>query len=89
MNIRVDDPARLRNYGTEIMAKADEYNAQIAKIYQILDDLTNTWQGTKSQNFKSKMDNCREQFTKFGNNLNNFGELIQATGDAYVKAEQE
>lgn len=89
MNIRVDDPAQLKSYGAEIMSVASDYKAQIEKIYQILDDLSNTWQGTKSQNFKNKMDSCREQFTKFGDNLNNFGDLIQATGDAYVKAEQE
>ncbi|MBQ4583393.1 MAG: WXG100 family type VII secretion target [Bacilli bacterium] len=89
MNIRVDDPSKLQSYGAEVASKAEDYLEQIRKIYQILDDLSNTWQGTKSQNFKQKMDNCREEFTKFGDNLKNFGELIKATGAAYVQVESE
>lgn len=89
MNIRVDNPSQLQSYGADVAKKAEEYLAEINKIYQILDDLSNTWQGTKSQNFKTKMDNCREEFTKFGDNLKNFGELIKATGAAYVQAESE
>lgn len=89
MNIRVDDPRKLQSLGGEVTAKADEYLEQINKIYQILDDLSNTWTGARSQNFKSKMDNCRDEFTKFGDNLKNFGELIKSTGAAYVSVESE
>lgn len=89
MEIRVDDPAVVKNCGEQISAKADEYQNQIKKIYSILDDLTNTWQGTRSQTFQAKMANCRKEFEKFGENLTNFGELVRATGDAYTKIENE
>lgn len=89
MEIRVDNPGQLQTYGQDVTAKAEEYLEQINKIYTILDELSNTWQGTKSQNFKAKMDNCRDEFTKFGDNLKNFGELIKTTGAAYVQVESE
>lgn len=62
MNIRCDDPAKLQQLGGEVVNKAEDYSTQIAKIYQVLDQLSNSWTGTKSQNFKSKMDNCRKEF---------------------------
>ncbi len=89
MNIRCDDPATLQQLGGEVVNKAEDYSTQIAKIYQVLDQLSNSWTGTKSQNFKSKMDNCRKEFEDFGENLKNFGELIKATGSAYQNFENE
>lgn len=55
MNIRCDDPATLQQLGGEVVNKAEDYSTQIAKIYQVLDQLSNSWTGTKSQNFKSKI----------------------------------
>ena len=89
MNIRVANPFMLQSYGADVVTEAKEYLAQIEKIYRILDDLSATWTGTKSQNFKQKMDDCRKEFTDFGANLENFGELIKATGAAYIQIESE
>lgn len=83
MNIRVEDPVALADYGQSMMDYAESYSTEIANIYLTLETLENSWTGAKSQKFMDTLGNDKDKFTTFGDNLNNFGDLIKKTGEAY------
>ncbi len=75
-------------YGNEIVQNAASYNTEINKIYSIVDDLKTTWTGSAAQRFTDNIESFREDYQKFGQLINDFGELLVAIGKDYQNLEE-
>ena len=50
------DPGQAISYGNQIVSNAETYNAEIKKIYGIVDDLKATWTGSAAQRFTDNIE---------------------------------
>lgn len=82
-------PAEIARLGKQIMGKASEYQAEIKKIYATIDDLKLKWTGEAATNFTSKIEGFKNEYTKFGIIINDFGKLLNEIGVAYQNVEKD
>ena len=75
------------SYGNKIVQNSRDYNAQIKKIYSIVNDLKTTWTGTAAQRFTDDIESFRKDYEDFGKLINDFGELLTAIGKDYQSLE--
>lgn len=85
-NIKIN-PTDAIGYGKQIIQNSNSYNDQIKRIYDIVDDLKTTWTGSAAERFTKNIDSFREDYKKFGELINNFGELLVAIGKDYQDLE--
>ena len=77
------DPEQAINYGNQIIQNSNTYNSEIKKIYSIVSDLKATWTGSAAQRFTDNIESFRADYEKFGQLINDFGELLVAIGKDY------
>lgn len=82
------DPEQAIAYGGQIIENASAYNTEIQKIYSIVDDLKATWTGSAAQRFTDNIGSFRADYEKFGQLINDFGELLVAIGKDYKNLEE-
>lgn len=82
------DPEQAISCGNEIIQDAATYNAEIKKIYSIVNDLKTTWTGSAAQRFTDNIESFRADYEKFGQLINDFGELLVAIGKDYKNLEE-
>lgn len=82
------DPEQTIQYGNQIIQNSSEYNAEIKKIYSIVEDLRTTWTGSAAQRFTDNIESFRADYEKFGQLINDFGELLVAIGKDYKNLEE-
>ncbi len=81
------EPKDAIDYGNQIIQNANTYKSEIKKIYSIVGDLRTTWTGTAAQHFTDNIESFREDYEKFGQLINDFGELLVAIGKDYENLE--
>ena len=81
------EPQDAITYGGKIMTSASDFKTQVSKIYEIVDELKNTWSGTAASRFTSDIESYRSDYEKFGQLMNDFGALIEALGKDYPSLE--
>ena len=81
------DPEQAISSGNQIVQSASAYNGEITKLYSIIDDLKNAWTGTAAQRFTDKVESFKADYEKFGELINDFGELLVAIGKDYQSLE--
>lgn len=77
------DPKKISNYGTQIINKAAEYKKEIDTIYSTVNTLKTNWTGSASQRFVDKIQSFEKDYKKFGDLINEFGNLLVEVGKAY------
>ena len=82
------DPEQAISYGNQIIQNSATYNSEIRKIYSIVGDLKATWTGSAAQRFTDNIDSFRADYEKFGQLINDFGELLVAIGKDYKNLEE-
>jgi len=82
------DPEQAISYGNEIIQDASSYNTEIKKIYSIVGDLKSTWTGSAAQRFTDNIESFKADYEKFGQLINDFGELLVAIGKDYKALEE-
>ena len=82
------DPEQAIACGNQIVQNASSYNTEIKKIYSIVGDLRTTWTGSAAQRFTDNIDSFRTDYEKFGQLINDFGELLVAIGKDYKNLEE-
>lgn len=82
------DPEQAISYGNQVVQNAASYNNEIKKIYSIVDDLKTTWTGSAAQRFTDDIESFRADYEKFGQLINDFGELLVAIGKDYKDLEE-
>ena len=82
------DPEQAISSGNQIVQSASAYNAEIRKIYSIVADLKTTWTGSAAQRFTDDIESFRADYEKFGQLINDFGELLVAIGKDYKNLEE-
>ncbi len=81
------DPQQAITYGGQIIENATSYNAEIQKIYSIVTDLKATWTGSAAQRFTDNIESFKADYERFGQLINDFGELLVAIGKDYQNLE--
>lgn len=72
---------KLVECGEEIVSLCDKYNEQIEILFDKLENITNRcWNGKSASIYvqMAKRDKCT--YTKFGNDLKNYGVLVKSMG---------
>ena len=82
------DPEQAISYGNQIIQNSSSYNSEIKKIYNIVNDLKQTWQGSAAQRFTDNIESFKADYEKFGKLINDFGELLVAIGKDYKNLEE-
>lgn len=82
------DPEQAISYGKQIIQNSTSYNSEINKIYSIVGDLKQTWQGSAAQRFVDNIESFKVDYEKFGKLINEFGELLVAIGKDYKNLEE-
>lgn len=82
------DPEQAITCGNQIIQNAGTYNNEIKRIYSIVRDLKTTWTGSAAQRFTDNIDSFRSDYEKFGQLINDFGELLVAIGKDYKNLEE-
>ena len=82
------DPEQAISYGNQIIQNSTSYNSEIKKIYSIVSDLRQTWTGSAAQRFVDNIESFKADYEKFGQLINNFGQLLLATGKEYKNLEE-
>lgn len=86
-NIRVSDPKQVKTYGDQIISKAAEYKKEINNIYTTVGTLEKSWTGAAAQRFVKDIKSFEGDYTKFGDLINEFGQLLVEVGKAYQELE--
>ncbi len=82
------DPEQAISYGNQIIQNSTSYNNEIKNIYNRVNDLKQTWQGSAAQRFTDNIESFRADYEKFGKLINEFGELLVAIGKDYKNLEE-
>ena len=82
------DPEQAISYGNQIIQNSTSYNSEIKKIYSIVSDLKATWTGSAAQRFVDNIESFKADYEKFGQLINEFGELLVAIGKDYKNLEE-
>lgn len=82
------DPEQAIACGNQIVQNASTYNTEIKKIYSIVGDLKQTWTGSAAQRFTDNIESFKADYEKFGQLINDFGELLTAIGKDYKNLEE-
>ncbi len=82
------NPEEAINYGNQIIQNASTYNSEINKIYSIVGDLKTNWTGSAAQRFTDNIESFKADYQKFGQLINDFGELLLAIGKDYKNLEE-
>lgn len=82
------DPEQAIACGNQIVQNASTYNTEIKKIYSIVSDLKQTWTGSAAQRFTDNIESFKADYEKFGQLINDFGELLTAIGKDYKNLEE-
>ena len=82
------DPEQAISYGYHIIQNSATYNNEIKKVYSIVGDLKQTWQGSAAQRFVDNIESFKADYEKFGQLINDFGELLVAIGKDYKNLEE-
>ncbi len=82
------EPSKAIQYGEQIIQNASTYNNEIKRIYSIVGDLRTSWTGTAAQKFTDNIESFKADYEKFGQLINQFGELLVAIGKDYQKLEE-
>ena len=85
-NISID-PVRVNAAAKEIEGHAATYNKEIAQIYSTIDELREVWQGSSAERFVKDIDKYREEFKRFGIQLDGFGDVLKAAAGDFQKLE--
>ena len=82
------DPEQAISYGNQIIQNSAAYNNEIKRIYSIVGDLKSAWTGSAAERFTSNIESFRADYEKFGQLINDFGELLVAIGKDYKNLEE-
>ena len=75
------DGYKLIDCGDEFVRLCEEYDNQIDKLFQKLNDIEKkVWSGKSAQEYVSRVRTQKLIYTSFGRDLKNYGKLIRTVG---------
>lgn len=83
------DPKLISAYGEQILDKVTQYKKQIDQIYSTVDTLKTNWTGAASQRFVGNIEGFKDDYQKFGDLINEFGNLLIQVGKSYQDLEDK
>ena len=73
MNIDIQDPNKLVSDGNEMSEQARQFKEEVKRIYEITDDLKNSWVGQSSQRFTDNINKYKNGIMISENLIKNKG----------------
>lgn len=89
IKLAIDDSAKLVNDGNSIITSAEEFQKEITNIYNIVDELKNSWTGESATRYTNNIESFRGDFQTLARTLGEFGSLIASVGADYEKLESD
>jgi len=85
-NIRIN-PRMVKSVAEKIGDQAATYNKEIEQIYSTIDELRHAWQGSSAERFINDIEQYREEFKRFGAQLNGFSHAFKSIAGDYQRLE--
>ena len=78
MNIQADTSS-LRTLGNQVLENASEYQNEVSKVYESVDNLSASWQGADNQEYVNKVNEYKESIEALGKAIGNYGQFLVDT----------
>lgn len=82
-------PTEIREAGQKLVGNAETYLNYVKEMYQTVDSLRNSWQGTDNQEYVSKVYSYKENIDALGQVIGNYGVFLQETGNSLAKLQED
>lgn len=82
-------PEEIRTAGQRLVSNAETYLGSVKALYEIVDNLNNTWQGSDNKSFVATVNGYKENINALGKVIGNYGEFLQHTANSLEKLQSE
>ena len=88
MNIQADTSS-LRTLGNQVLENASEYQNEVLKVYESVDNLSASWQGADNQEYVNKVNEYKESIEALGKAIGNYGQFLVDTATNIERVQDE
>ncbi len=82
-------PEEIRTAGKGLVGNADSYLASVKAIYETVDNLQSSWQGSDNQQFVNTVNGYKENINALGQVIGNYGVFLQETANSLEKLQAD
>lgn len=83
------NPQGMKALGSEVISIAQEYQNNVKRIYQIIDNISSNWSGVDSQQYVAKTNEHRPNIEALGTAIKEYGELVTLAGKNFEAAQEQ
>lgn len=76
------DTFQIRTLGNNVNTKADLYAAEVAKIYNNINMLTQAWEGDDNKAYIEKVNSHKTTIENLGKAINDYGNFLISTANS-------
>lgn len=82
-------PDDIRNAGKQLVSDAEAYIASVKSLYETVDNLKQSWQGSDNQEFAATVYSYKDNIDALGQVIGNYGVFLQETGSSLEKLQSD
>jgi WXG100 family type VII secretion target len=82
-------PEEIRTAGKNLVGNAENYLSYVKDLYNTVDNLQATWQGSDNIQFANTVNGYKENITALGQVIGNYGVFLQETANSLEKLQAE
>ncbi len=83
------NPDEIKTAGRKLVSNAEAYMSSVKSLYDTVDELKATWQGTDNQNFAATVYGYKDNIDALGQVIGNYGVFLQETGSSLEKLQSD
>ena len=81
--------AEMQSSAMAIMKAAEDYQINLDSLYQIINNLSNNWQGTDNLNYINSVNEFKNDLNMLGNSLKQYGMFLNKAAIAISNIQEE
>ena len=78
-----------RSLGNEMIGKSEEYNAEIVKLYNYMDELKSGWTGEDNQAYVNQVETYRQELQDLGEVIKQYGNFLLNAASSLEKTRSD
>lgn len=82
-------PEAIASTGKGLVNNAESYLAEVKVLYDTVDNLTSSWQGSDNVSFANTVNGYRENIEALGKVVGNYGVFLQETANKLAELQSE
>lgn len=82
-------PEEIRTAGKSLVGNAENYLNYVKNIYNTVDNLQASWQGSDNAQFSNTINGYKENINALGQVIGNYGVFLQETANSLEKLQAE